>query len=325
MSVGVTWTLRNAPMLVNNAYYTWHNWHGSRRALWEQASVSPETGTNTAGDRCSYAHMLWDHYRDEYNALFTNTPLPDRLDPTSAEAFPAKCKPSANPTTAPGVWEAMSTADQNTILQVMCNQGKAVAAFETRLVSRDAPFDAYVAGTGDISLKAKRGLRLFVGKAACANCHIGSFFTDQKFHNLGVPQVGLNVPATDQGRLEGVKELLRRPCKVDGMFSDDPNVDWVDGIAEDVPEDLGAFRTGSLRNVTQSAPYMHTGGFATLEDVVAFYNRGGDDAGFVGTKDPRMKPLGLTDTEIGELIEFLGTLDGEPLPGELTTSPQLPP
>jgi cytochrome c peroxidase len=328
MSLGVSWTLRNAPMLVNTVYYDWHNWAGNRRALWEQAGGSPETGTNTAGDRCTYAHMLWDHYRDEYNAVFPETPLPDRLDPAATGALPAKCKPSANPTTMPGPWEAMTSDDKDSITRIMCNQGKAVAAFETLLVSRNAPFDAYVAGTGDISLKAKRGLRLFVGKAACANCHLGSFFTDQKFHNLGIPQTGANVPATDQGRLEAIKELPGRLCKANGPFSDDMSVgvEWLNGINDpDDPTDLGRFRTGSLRNVTQSAPYMHTGGFATLRDVIAFYNSGGEDAGFLGTKDPRIKPLGLSETEIDELIEFLDTLTGEALPGELTSAPQLPP
>ena len=102
------------------------------------AGGSPETGTNTAGDRCSYAHMLWDHYRDEYNAVFIATPLPDRLDPASSEPLPAKCKPSANPTTTPGAWEAMTSADKESITQIMCNQGKAVAAFETKCESKRA-------------------------------------------------------------------------------------------------------------------------------------------------------------------------------------------
>jgi cytochrome c peroxidase len=102
-------------------------------------------------------------------------------------------------------------------------------------------------------------------------------------------------------------------------------VNWFLGIPEDNPADLGAFRTGSLRNVTESAPYMHTGGLATLRDVIAFYNRGGDESGFVGTKDVRMKPLGLSESDIDDLVEFLGTLTGEPLPSDLVTPPQLPP
>jgi cytochrome c peroxidase len=324
LSVGVSWTLRNAPALVNTVYYTWHNWAGNRRALWEQAGGSPETGTNTAGDRCTYAHMLWDHYRTDYNAVFTSTPLPDRLDPASPDPLPAKCKPSSNPA-MPGPWEAMSPADQSTITQIMCNQGKAVAAFETNLVSRNAPFDAYVAGDGDISPAAKRGLKLFVSKAACVNCHSGSFFTDQVFHNLGVPQVGMNVPASDGGRSESIKELPARLCKSEGPFSDDPTVDWFKDIKTDDPADLGAFRTGSLRNLSETAPYMHTGGFATLRDVIVFYNAGGGDTGFAGDKDPRIQPLGLGESEIDDLLEFLATLTGEPLSADLIAVPQLPP
>jgi cytochrome c peroxidase len=133
LSVGVSWTLRNAPSLVNNVYYDWHNWHGNRSSLWDQASFSPETGTNTAGDRCTYAHMLWDHYREEYNAVFADTPLPDRLDAASTEPIPAKCKPKSSATAADGPWEMLPAADeaagrepdhtQNLILQIMCNQG----------------------------------------------------------------------------------------------------------------------------------------------------------------------------------------------------------
>jgi cytochrome c peroxidase len=223
LSIGVSWTTKNAPSLVNNVYYRWHNWHGNRSTLWDQASFSPETGTNTAGDRCGYAHMLWDHYRDEYNAVFTDTPLSDRLDPASTEPIPAKCKPKASATAADGPWELFAAADEaagrapdftkNIVLQIMCNQGKAVAAFETQLVSRNAPFDQYVAGDGGaISEQAKRGLRLFVGKAACVNCHNGPFFSDQKFHNIGVAQTGPNVPATDDGRIVGIKDPPNSPA-----------------------------------------------------------------------------------------------------------------
>ncbi len=335
VSVGVSWTTKNAPSLVNQVYYRWHNWHGNKASLWDQASFSPETGTNTAGDRCGYAHMLWDKYRDEYNALFTETPLSDRLDMASAEPIPAKCKPKANTTAADGPWEMFGAADtaagrdaaftQNLILQVMCNQGKAVAAFESKLVSRNAPFDQYIAGDeGAISFQAKRGLRLFVGKAACVNCHSGPFFSDQLFHNIGVAQSGVNVPLTDNGRIDGIKEPAKNPCRPNGPFSDDPSVDWLDNLVQDNEDDRGAFRTETLRNVTQSAPYMHAGQLLTLRDVLDFYNRGGDSTGFSGTKSVRMKPLGLSEQDINDLIEFLKTLTGEALPSELTDPPMLP-
>jgi cytochrome c peroxidase len=336
LSVGVSWTTKNAPSLVNNVYYRWHNWHGNKGSLWDQASLSPETGTNTAGDRCGYAHMLWDHYRDEYNAIFADTPLSDRLDSAAAEPIPGKCKPKASATAADGPWEMFAAADeaagraadhtQNLILQVMCNQGKAVAAFETKLVSRNAPFDRYVAGDENaISLKAKLGLQLFVGKAACVDCHSGPFFSDQKFHNIGVAQTGPNVPAMDQGRIDGIKEPPKNPCRPNGPFSDDPTVDWLDNLVQDDEADRGAFRTETLRNVAQSAPYMHAGQLATLRDVVAYYNKGGSDSGFSGQKSQHIRPLGLTEGEIDDLLAFLDTLTGESLPDEVLNPPILPP
>jgi cytochrome c peroxidase len=220
----------------------------------------------------------------------------------------------------------LSADDQNIILQIMCNQGKAVAAFETQLVSRNAPFDQYVAGDdAAISERAKRGLRLFVGKAACVNCHSGPFFSDQDFHNLGVAQTGPNVPATDFGRFDGIKDLGKSPCRPNGPFSDDPSVDWLDNLVLDDEADKGKFRTATLRNVANSAPYMHAGQYATLRDVIEFYNRGGDIAGFSGVKDVRMRPLGLTERDIDDLLAFLDTLTGEPIPEEITVAPLLPP
>jgi cytochrome c peroxidase len=279
--------------------------------------------------------MLWDFYRDEYNALVPDAPLSDRLDPASPEPIPAKCRPKANAMAADGAWEMFNAQDaaagrpenhtRNLILQIMCTQGKFVASYESLLVSRNAPFDQYVAGDENaISLSAKRGLRLFVGKAACANCHLGPFFTDQKFHNIGVPQTGPNVPATDNGRIDSVKDLPTSACRANGPFSDDPSVTWLDGLVEGDEADRGAFRTPTLRNVSQSAPYMHTGGLATLRDVVHFYNRGGETVGFAGTKHHRIAPLGLTESEIDELVAFLMTLTGEAIPEELTATPTLP-
>jgi len=335
LSVGVSWTLRNAPALVNNVYYKWHNWSGNRSTLWDQASFSPETGTNTAGDRCTYAHMLWDFYRDEYNALVPDAPLSDRLDPASTDPIPLKCKPKANATAPDGPWEMMAAADvaagraathsQDIVLQIMCTQGKFVAAYESKLVSRNAPFDRYVAGDTDaLTLKEKMGLKLFVGKASCVDCHRGPFFTDQLFHNVGIAQTGPNVPATDNGRFDSVKDPPKSACRPNGPFSDDPTVTWLDGLVEGDEADRGAFRTATLRNVSQSAPYMHTGGFTTLRDVVDYYNTGGSTSGFSGVKHPSIRPLGLTSMEIDQLVAFLGTLTGEDLPSELTEAPTLP-
>jgi cytochrome c peroxidase len=109
------------------------------------------------------------------------------------------------------------------------------------------------------------------------------------------------------------------------MWSDDPTDTsrkvWMDMPMDSIPK--GSFRTPSLRDVALTAPYMHTGSLATLEDVVAHYNRGGDPQA-VGDVAVQLQPLYLTDREQSQLVAFLKTLTGEALPAELTDKPELP-
>jgi len=173
---------------------------------------------------------------------------------------------------------------------------RAIAAFEKTLVSRNAPFDRYLAGRKEaMSGPAIRGMELFQEKARCAFCHKGFTFTDSEFHNLGVPSrqsAGGKRPAIDNDV---------------GRFS-------VTGRTED----RGAFKTPTLRNVAETAPYMHNGVFATLEEVVEFYDAGG---GNDPNLDTLMKPLQLTAVEKDDLVEFLKSLTGETDP---LTPPPLP-
>ncbi len=155
---------------------------------------------------------------------------------------------------------------------------KAIAAFERTLISTDSPFDRSVAGEASaLSESAQRGLELTKGKARCVLCHNGPNFTDNKFHNIGVPQTG--PLKEDLGRYAVTKRET----------------------------DRRAFKTPSLRSVALTAPYMHTGGFKTLEDVVEFYNGGGEA---VTGKDAFMTALNLTDQEKKDLVEFMKSLTG---------------
>jgi cytochrome c peroxidase len=324
MSVGVSWTTRNTPSLVNTVYYgSVHGWDLRQDSLWNQGTTTPETGTNSAGDRCEYARMLWTHYREKYDAIFTEAPLPPELDPMhpAAARFPPTCRPNA---AMPGNWEKMPAEDKAVINRIMSNQGKAVAAYEAKLISRNAPFDQYVAGDrGAISLQAKRGLKLFVGKAACANCHSGPFFSDLSAHNLGVPQMGPNVPAEDLGFFGGISQLKSNGFNSAGSFSDNKEIGMarLSWLREPVDGDKGKFRTQTLRNLAQSAPYMHTGMFPSVRSTIVYYNAGGSAGGFAGTKDPRMRPLLLSEQEIDDLVVFLEALNGEPIPMALLMNP----
>ncbi|MFZ5863071.1 MAG: cytochrome-c peroxidase [Nitrospirota bacterium] len=168
--------------------------------------------------------------------------------------------------------------------------GMAIASFERTIVTGESKFDRYAKGDKKaLTDQEKRGLTMFISKAACTQCHNGPNFTDSSFQNLGVPQEG--PLAEDHGRFEVTKD----------------------------PKDKGAFKVPSLRNISMTAPYMHTGVFETLDEVVAFYNKGG---GSHSNKSPKIIPLNLTDAEQKDLVAFLNTLTGD-LPQ--IVPPQLPP
>ena len=158
---------------------------------------------------------------------------------------------------------------------------EAIAAFERTIVSQNSSFDKYVMGKKDaMTESAIRGMALFKGKGRCILCHNGPNFTDNQFHNLGVPQEGLL--KEDFGRFE-VTRLER---------------------------DKGAFKTPTLRSITETAPYMHDGVFKTLEEVIDFLDKGGSANPHLS---PLMRPLNLSAEEKQDLIEFLKALTGEPL------------
>lgn len=166
---------------------------------------------------------------------------------------------------------------------------EAIAAYERTVLSTNSAFDRHAMGDRRaMDEAAVRGLALFRGKARCILCHNGPNFTDNQFHNLGVPQVG--PLAEDLGRY---------------------NVTKREG-------DKGAFKTPTLRSIALTAPYMHDGAFKTLEEVVDFLNKGG---GPNPNLSPLVKPLGLTDQEKADLIAFLNALTGETVKVEM---PKLP-
>lgn len=168
--------------------------------------------------------------------------------------------------------------------------GKAIAAYERTLISKDAPFDRYEAGDKKaLSESAKRGRDLFFGRANCSACHAGHNFTDNAFHNIGI---GMDKPTPDVGR-EAISKL---------------------------EGDRGSFKTPTLREVARSAPYMHDGSLKTLEEVVDHYSNGGIKNRWL---DEELFPLNLTDAEKKDLVTFLKEgLSSENYPAH--TAPELP-
>ena len=275
----------------------------------------------------------------------------------------AGCQP--NDTTEPygDAWDCMAKDDQDAVTRVFVVFGKALAAYEARLISRNSAFDTFVtegAGSTAISSSAVRGARLFVGRAACSDCHNTPLLADNQFHDIGVPQVGAAVPTEAEcpnggvcdcvevpasmasdgsaipkkdaknclpwGFKDGVAKLKKNAFRRDSVFSDDmtdmSRQKYVDLTVDEVSK--GKWRTPSLRDVALTAPYMHDGCFSTLEEVVDHYDRGGAAGAAVGAPAPQLRPLFLSATDKADLIEFLKTLSGELLASDLRTAPVLP-
>jgi cytochrome c peroxidase len=322
-SLGLDWFFRNSPSMINVAFYKEQfGWSGFNDSLWAKNLIPAEFVVGM--DRSTVAHFLYEKYKDEYEAVF-DTPMPAELDPAHPEAarFPA----TGTPLAPDSPWKDMAPADRDAVNRVFANYGKAIEAYQRLLISVGSPFDRYADGeTTAMSDAAKRGVKLFIGKAGCDACHSGPTLTDEKFHNTGVPQTGehvLKAPGFDPGRFAGIDVYLASDFNTHGPYSDDPSIDRTVGVVQ-TDSTVGAFRTKSLHNVDKTAPYMHTGALATLKEVVEFYNQGGAASDFAGVRAELMQPLNLTEAEMNDLVTFLESLTGEPVPDELlvdTSSP----
>ena len=199
------------------------------------------------------------------------------------------------------------------------NLTQSIAAYERTLVSANSSFDQWYYGKNMQALdqKAINGFNIFTGKGQCITCHSinkeDAIFTDQLFHNTGVGWARNNKVVNKIFETKTIPVALApgivvqvEPSLLDPASETPQNDVGRFEITED-PKDSWAYKTPSLRNIALTAPYMHDGSLTTLEEVVEFYNRGGEDNPL---KDPLLKPLGLSNEEIGALVSFLKTLTG---------------
>lgn len=192
--------------------------------------------------------------------------------------------------------------------------GKAIASYERTLVSGNSRFDRWYFGkeSNALTTEEQKGFAIFMGKGHCVACHTinkdSALFLDQSLHNTGIGWKKNNKALEDTIDVQLAPRVkVTVPAKV------------VETASEPVPNDVGRYeitldpkdrwlyKTPTLRNIALTAPYMHDGSLSTLEDVVNFYDRGGEDN---PNKDPMLKPLGLTESEKQELVLFMKTLTG---------------
>ncbi|MGC2411516.1 MAG: cytochrome c peroxidase [Stellaceae bacterium] len=324
---------RNTPSLLNAAFNHWFFWDGRADSLWSQALQPLENPHEIGGDRLHIAHLVATDAAlgAAYERVFGKLPV---LADTGR--FPPHARPDPDPRSAMArAWQAMAPADRTAVNRVFSNLGKAIEAYERRLISGGSPFDTYVEGlrTGDLAKEAAlspaatRGLKLFAGAAHCAACHTGPSLSDGEFHNLGLPLLPGEAP--DHGRAAGIPLLRADIFNGAGPFSDDPSGTAARRLQFLPPprSQLGAFKTPSLRNIALTAPYMHDGRFATLAQVLEFYAQGkpASHGRLVGTREVTLTLVPhLTTAQSADLVAFLLALTGAPPPPALTEPPPEP-
>jgi len=317
---------RSVPALVGSAWQRWFFWDGRADSAWAQFIVPFEKHDELSGSRVGLVHALSEDptYAAAYTMLFG--PLPDTA------TLPREGKPTTRSSERAQAlaWEALAAETQRAVNRVIANIGKAVAAYERRLVSGTSPFDAFLEalrvgdtdGLADYPESARRGLALFVGRARCAVCHSGPALSDGAFHNLGLAPPDPRVPI-DEGRAAGAAHALADPFNAAGEFSDDPAGPGALRLTTlaATPAPSGAFRTPTLRNVALTGPYLHDGRLETLEQVIRFKaDANGTPA--AGERDPAFQPVALTDDDVRDLVAFLTSLTDGPLPRALVTAPR---
>lgn len=304
LAQGIGTTDRRTMPIAGMAYSPWLFWDGRKDSLWAQALGPLENPVEHGGTRAQYAHLIAKHYRSEYEALFG--PLPD------LSGVPASAGPVADPA-ARAAWDAMTPDAQEAVTRIYVNMGKAIAAFERTIMPGPSRFDAYVQALleGDTrtmraSLTADEvaGLRLFIGRANCIQCHNGPLLTDNDFHNTAVPDVpGL---PQDTGRAAGAQLVLADEFNCLSPYSDAAPQQCAElrFILSEGEELLRAFKPPSLRNVAERPPYMHAGQFATLQEVIMHYHL----APPAPAGHSQLEPLHLSPRERAQLLAFLQAL-----------------
>jgi len=310
---------RHTPTLWNVGYNRWFNWDGRADSLWAQALGPIESDSEMGNDRVSVVRLFMDD--EDLREAYTRTlgDLPKALD---AANLPASAKPLPHNKRDPRhkAWNGLSEPQRAAVNTVFTRIGKAIAAFEATIVSRHSPFDDFVLGlrTGEkgnldaLSPCAKRGLKLFIGKAGCHLCHSGPSFSDLEFHNVFLAARD-GASSADKGRYTGIVAVRGSEFNTQGPYNDaEPGkyVDWLAYLRRTV-ENRGQFKTPTLRNVDTTAPYAHTGQFASLPEMVGHCGNMYEAIPAGSHSDAVQSPLNLSAEDLWDLVSFLKSLSDE--------------
>jgi cytochrome c peroxidase len=324
ISLGAGWGNRRTPSLLDIGQASLLMWDGRRDSFFSQIFGPLEAPFEMNSSRLYMAKHIYATYRAEYEAIFGAMPdLSDTStypDLTAAETGCQVLDNHVSPPTCAGTkhgmpgdgaeYDGMTAAAQDAVTRIVVNAGKALGAYQRTLSCGTSRVDAWVHGDASaLSETEKHGAELFAGKARCDSCHAGPFMSDQKFHNVGLRGDTVAVAFStqnDQGAAVGLAAALNDPLNVRSKYSDADDGRLPQAV--DASTTLGAFRTPTLRCADMRPRFMHNGQLISLEEVVAFFSRGGDPGGYPGQSE--LQSLDLSELERQDLVAFLRALRG---------------
>ena len=303
LAVGVGIGPVHTPSLVGLSYSPWFYWDGRKDSQWAQTLAPLEAKHEHATDRIQLLQLLStdSDYRVMYEEIFGElsavSNLPETGTPEGDEAQQAN-------------WNTLDTGTQRAVSEFFANLGKAIAAYERKIMPGPTPFDEYIAQLSTDPAEPKAlsnteiaGLRIFIDKGQCVSCHNGPLLSNNEFHNTGVLAVSGTMPS--MGRYDGVRTSRDDPFNCLGEFSDATTAECTElRFARDANDLVGAMKTPTLRNISLTAPYMHGGQMSNLSEVVEHYN----EAPSSMLSHNEAKPLNLRPVERSQLESFLLTL-----------------
>ncbi len=265
---------RNAPSVLSAAWSHWLYWDGRKDSVWSQALGPLEDPAEHGLTRVKVVKHIAKHYAREYQAVFGELPSDKTLAQLADDATPLGDQQQQ------ALWQDMEPPVRQQINQAFANVGKSLMAYQQRLKTPLAPFDRFVDALvsnnltteNQLSPSATNGMKLFLGRANCVSCHNGPLFTNFEFHNIGAPESDKN--NVDLGRYTGIQSLLADEFTCLSTYSDAQPDECMEMrfLKKQGPELVGAFKTPSLRNVSETGPYMQTGQFDSLEQVIGHYD-----------------------------------------------------
>lgn len=300
---GVKLGMRNTPSLLGVAHQQWLFWDGRKDSVWAQALEPFEDPNEHNLTRIAVIQKVFGNteYFQRYESIFKDTPSAEEF-----ESWPESANPNGDIKSLK-LWKSLTIETRKRINQVYANIGKSIAAYEATLKFPESRFDHFLSQLDQgseltvLSENEQLGLKLFIGKASCINCHHSALLSSQHFQNIGTGTRG-----KDMGRSQVAEAQAWDEFNCLGDYSDAPEsaCNKLKFMSKDRHELAGSYKVPSLRNVSKTGPYMHDGRFKSLGEVVLFYINPPSQK-LTGHHLPEIK---LDEKEQDRLINFLNTL-----------------